>query len=153
MVLFNYPIDLYTILQSCNPLIDDIESTTAKGNQKRTWYQRTESLLTRWENVREEVLNASIISQQIPDDSICSMCNERQSMIVCRQCRRYMHLCCICDDIIHSSSPLHDRQLYADNQLQNLTPCQGFTEDMKIIDYSMQFYWIFIEYIWCFVVG
>ena len=105
----------------------------------KTWYQRTESLLTRWESVREEVVKASIISQHIPDDSMCSMCNEHQSVIACRQCRRYRILCCICDDIIHSSSPLHDRQLYADNQLQNLLPCKGITEDMNIINMSIQF--------------
>ena len=60
-------------------------------------------------------------------DGNCTVCRERKGIIKCKQCYNNV-LCFICDDIVHTANPLHDRSAYLDEYLQPLLPLEIVNE-------------------------
>ena len=84
-----------------------------------------------------QILREVICLQQVSDETLCALCVERKAVIRYKQCKKHSLLCFVCDDIIHSSSLLHDRLFWSDNQLEKLTPGQAVSETGEIVDVGM----------------
>eukprot|EP00795_Rhopilema_esculentum_P015807 gene15807-7112_t len=131
----NTNIEIDAILESCDLLISELEGSSKENrSQRQTWFERNDAALTKWENVRQELVESLIHSQYIEKGAVCHYCNEREASIICKQCKGRKHLCFVCDDVIHSAAPLHDRLFYTEKRLKKLTPCQGINSAGDIIN-------------------
>ncbi|XP_065072071.1 uncharacterized protein LOC135696565 isoform X2 [Rhopilema esculentum] len=124
--------ELLEILESCDDLIRESEAKLVR-QPKQTWFERRDAALTKWESSRESILETSICEKAFSKKS-CSYCKKRAALINCNQCRKHKYLCFLCDDIVHSLAPLHDRAVFIENQMQKITPLQGLTEKGIIVE-------------------
>ena len=136
--IMNYMVsstDLNAILGSCDSLIAEFKDQSNKSaNQRQTWLERSDAVLTKWGNIRNELVECAISCHFVKDGTLCQYCDEREALIICKQCKRKKHLCFVCDDIVHSAEPCHDRLYQNDKHLKTLTPCQGLNSVGEIIN-------------------
>ena len=68
----------------------------------------------KWEQKREEIF-MSVLSGQARFDGMCLSCSRHPAAIKCEGCPDRKHLCYICDNLVHSRNPFHDREIWDSN--------------------------------------
>ena len=85
-----------------------------------------ESTIKEWENLRQGIWKTMKAKETL--DVICNVCLERDAKIKWKD-RIQSSLCHICDDIVHSSFPLHDRIVDG----RRMTPIEFYDNKQEII--------------------
>lgn len=104
-----------------------IKSKKKKYKQK-SWFERIQASEESWKRSRKAIWDA--LYKKIQLKGPCSNCNEREAIIKCEDCME-VGLCFICDDIMHSSSPFHNREAYIDGYPSPLTPLETVNSNLE----------------------
>ncbi|XP_066932550.1 uncharacterized protein [Clytia hemisphaerica] len=121
------------------PVIPEVHSTEAirqfiemlcnmgKPKRKRkTWFARSQATQEEWSRKRNSIWTVMLANQEL--DEICNVCKERPAKIQCQDCV-LNSLCFVCDDVVHTSEPCHDRIF----QGKKLLPLDSIDEGNNII--------------------
>ena len=86
----------------CENLCNDL--STDDTVKKSLWEKRLSKNETNWENCREELFSAVLVSLIVPDEEvICMLCQKEPALIRCRECK-LQYLCHECDDEVHTDT-------------------------------------------------
>lgn len=119
-----------TQLKICVDLLQQMVNNGPKKKYKRkTWFQRSQSTLAEWEKLQSMIWEV-MLSREVLDDC-CHVCREREPVIKCNDCHENS-LCYLCDDIVHSTLPLHDRCLFSEDYAKKLLPWESANEHHEI---------------------
>ena len=128
----------YVIDTESNSLSDSInllksligKSNTKKKYVQKSWFLSVQSSEVTWKECRNNIWQA-LFSREVVKET-CSYCLDRPANIICDDCKN-SSLCYICDDIVHTSHPLHDRDAYINGYRQPLSPQEHIiNEELEI---------------------
>ena len=80
-------------------------------NKQKSWLERVQVREENWRRSRSQIWDALYVN--IVVKGFCDVCNEREAVIKCNDCFDNS-FCYLCDDITHTSYPLHDRHSFSE---------------------------------------
>ncbi|XP_057304004.1 uncharacterized protein LOC130641282 [Hydractinia symbiolongicarpus] len=100
-----------------------------------TWAERASRFQTSFIAEREQLHKAFMLSQN-PGHSSCTNCHEAECSVICMDCKQYKHLCIVCDEMLHSHQPFHDRIGYVNGEMVELKPIQSIDFNGNLIEFE-----------------
>jgi hypothetical protein len=112
-------------IEACNQMTEEMES-----NSLSAWTKRMMSVDASWESSRSSIFDALLRSHAVPSpDATCFSCHEGHAVIRCHQCGPRVLLCSACDEKIHETNTLHDRDVWMNGFFQAVPPTTIVLED------------------------
>ena len=108
-----------------------------KGKKAKSWGSRMQSLNTAWEDHRSIIMEYVLAYVGCHDK--CSRCmSADEALIRCHQCGPG-NLCSMCDDVVHSKLPLHDREIFDDGYYRPVPSSETISQDGAMKSVSKYF--------------
>ena len=123
------------LLKNCLDLLRQSVNSRGRKYKRKSWFQRTKDSQEEWTSIRPDIWETLLSNEIIAN--LCLINKERQAKVKCNDCV-LNSLCGICDDIIHSTNPLHDRKSFVHGFNSSIGPCETVTETEEI-DFSGRF--------------
>ncbi len=115
-------------------MLEDVDELLLdwKGKKSKLWASRMESLNTTWEDHRSNIMEYVLMYVGCHSEK-CSRCMsvENYALIRCHQCGSG-NLCSMCDEVVHSTLPLHNREIFDDGYYRPVPPHESITQDGAI---------------------
>ncbi|XP_065905972.1 uncharacterized protein [Dysidea avara] len=113
----------------CIEIEHNLKEYQAKQNASGSaWRQRIERREEAWEVNRRAIFEHVVRNETLPEQNDCSLCGKR-AFIRCSNCGSAVLLCAACDDVIHSSHPLHDREIWCGSHFVPVPPTTSICEE------------------------
>ena len=116
-----------------------------KIKNQRDWGKRMEMINTNWEASRK-CLFEQMLKVSSPNVQKCCRCNTEAAIFRCSQCV-YNNLCSLCDEAVHCSNPLHDREAFLNGFYQPIKPTLSVNADSHLVTVSkcvISFHFLFL---------
>ena len=126
--IYDFGLDSESTISKCRSLLNKLV-TVPKRYKHKSWFERMSSSQEQWRQNRAVTWN-TLLSREVVI-GICEHCEMENAVIRCNICY-HNSLCHICDDIIHSYSPLHDRSLFVKGFQTQLLPTEVVNELAQI---------------------
>ena len=109
---------------------DDASNSTeaSSASYGRTWTVRQALCHERWQKARPQLLEAMLEAGKIPK-GLCQMCNFKDAVICCTDCRPKQMLCSKCDVNVHRQYSLHNRCSLVGGSYKALPPTSIIAEE------------------------
>ncbi|XP_057310749.1 uncharacterized protein LOC130648699 [Hydractinia symbiolongicarpus] len=101
-----------------------------KKRHRKSWFHRVITTQNQWARIRP-VIKDVMLSREVPK-GVCNICQEREVVIKCNMCLESF-LCYVCDDIIHTSNPVHDRSFISKGITTTLSPLEIVDDNFEIV--------------------
>ncbi|XP_028417750.1 uncharacterized protein LOC114542274 [Dendronephthya gigantea] len=116
---------LSNCIETCSQISEEIKSSS-----QSEWTKRMLSVEENWESSRSAIFDALLKSHAVPSpDNICFLCNEGCAVVRCHECGPRVLLCSACDEKVHETNPLHDRDVWVNGFFQEIPPTTIVSED------------------------
>lgn len=89
-----------------------------------------------WEASRK-LLFELMVKYSAPYLQRCLKCSSENALVRCHQCDNYgYYLCTFCDEEVHTSHPLHDREILMGGFYQHVKPTQSVDDEGCLVSIS-----------------
>lgn len=116
-------------VSDCLSLLRKLLKNPSKKNKQKSWLERVQVREENWRRSRSQIWDA--LYANIVVKGFCDVCNEREVVIKCNDCFDGS-FCYLCDDITHTSYPLHDRHSFIGGYPEVLTPLETINQSLEI---------------------
>ena len=126
----SHPLLLFHILYTVE-LDDLIEELSQHIQPQQTWQERQDLSNESWERIRPIIFKEELVKLALrPDDvsvhtylfvfiylilhciKVCSYCGKNSPLFRCQDCGLPNYMCSACDERIHYTQPLHNREVW-----------------------------------------
>ncbi|KAK0146086.1 hypothetical protein N1851_014657 [Merluccius polli] len=90
-----------------------------------SWKHRKQVASEHWSRAREDMM-ANLLAAERPPCQPCLVCRRTKAVVRCRDCLSQL-LCGGCDQAVHNSHPLHNRESMFEGFFKPLSPVVGVT--------------------------
>ncbi|XP_041959278.1 uncharacterized protein LOC121718326 [Alosa sapidissima] len=122
--------DKDTLIEKLRCLLADAGITTdppasPSPSSSSSWTHRKQVASEHWSRARED-MTANLLAAERPPCQPCQVCRHTKAVVRCRDCLAQL-LCGGCDQAVHNSHPLHNREAMFEGFFKPLSPVVGVT--------------------------